>query len=74
MIDRYLSGLFVLAVSACTAEPRSAEFFENHPEEAVQVAGLCAAGAKGGDECVNAQAGIAAIEREARQDAYRRQF
>ena len=74
MIGQFLSSLLVLGVAACTAEPRSAEFFEDHPEEAVQVTALCATGAKGGDECVNAQAGIVAIEREARMDAYLRQF
>lgn len=73
MIDRLILGA-ALALAACAEEPRSGEYFERHPEEAVEVSALCATGAKGGDECVNAQAGIAAIEREARQDAYRRQF
>jgi len=73
-MGQYFSGLIVLCIAACTAEPRSAEFFEDHPEEAVQVTAMCATGAKGGDECINAQAGVAAMEREARMDAYRRQF
>lgn len=64
-----------LALSACAeGPPRSAEYFERHPEEAVEVSALCATGARGGDECVNAQAGLAAARREERMDAYRRQF
>lgn len=73
MIGRLFPGA-VLALAACAEEPRSAAYFERHPEEAVEVAALCATGAKGGDECANAQAGLAAIRREDRMDAYRRQF
>lgn len=73
MIGRLFLGA-VLALAACAEKPRSAEYFERHPEEAVEVSALCATGAKGGDECVNAQAGLAAVRREERMDAYRRQF
>lgn len=74
MIGQWTSGLLILIVAGCTAEPRSEDYFERHPEEAVQVTALCATGAKGGDECHNAQAGLAAIEREARMERYRREF
>lgn len=69
-----LAPALALALSACAEEPRSAAYFERHPEEALEVSAQCATGAKGGDECVNAQAGLAAARREARTDAYRRQF
>ncbi|MNR68923.1 hypothetical protein D3C85_1938090 [compost metagenome] len=35
---------------------------------------MCATGTKGGDECVNAQAALVTVEREARQERYRRGF
>lgn len=73
MIARLVLGA-VLGLTACAEEPRSAEYFERHPEEALEVAALCASGAKGGDECVNAQAGLSTLRREDRMDAYRRQF
>lgn len=50
---------------------RRSRVFQDHPEEAVQAAAMCATGTKGGEECVNAQAGIVAIEREARDERYR---
>jgi hypothetical protein len=74
VIGRLFLGAAVLTLTACAEEPRSAEYFEAHPQEAVEVSALCAAGAKGGDECANAQAGLAAARREARMDSYRRQF
>lgn len=73
MIGRLVLGA-TLALAACADEPRSVEFFEYHPEVALEVLTLCATGAKGGDECVNARAGLAAVRREERMDAYRRQF
>lgn len=74
MIGRGLSGLFLLALASCTAEPRSAEYFERHPDAATRLLAQCAAGARGGDECENAQQGLQAIEREARMEAYRQEF
>jgi hypothetical protein len=74
MTARVVLGAAALTLTACAEEPRSAEYFERHHEEALEVSTLCATGAKGGDECTNAQAGLAAARREERMAAYRRQF
>jgi hypothetical protein len=72
---RRVLGLFVLsALAACSPQPRSASYFEGHPEEAAKVVVDCAAGKHRGDECVNAKASAAEIRRKARMDAYKQNF
>jgi hypothetical protein len=66
--------LALAALAACSPEPRSASYFEANPEEAAKVADACKAGTHRGEECVNAQAGVAAAERAQRMEAYRKGF
>ena len=66
--------LALAALSACSPDPRSATYFEAHQEEAAKVVADCQTGAHRGQECVNAQAGVAAAKRDARMDAYRKGF
>lgn len=72
------SALIVAAAAAglagCSQEPRSVAYFEAHSEEAIRIAARCINGAHRGPECANAQAAIAAADRKARMDAYRRNF
>ncbi|MBI1198618.1 MAG: EexN family lipoprotein [Phenylobacterium sp.] len=49
-----------LALAACRPEPRSAAFFEAHPEVARRVADACRGGARRDAECQPAEAGLAA--------------
>lgn len=72
MIGRLILALAGLA--ACSSEPRSASYFEGHPEEAEQVAAACETGTHRGQECANAEAALAAAERKARMHAYRKGF
>jgi hypothetical protein len=67
-------GLTVAALAACSPQPRSASYFEAHQEEATKVVADCAAGSHRGQECVNAQAAVAAAKRDARIEAYRKGF
>jgi hypothetical protein len=73
-----MTRLFVLlalaALAACSPEPRSASYFEAHPEEATEVADACKTGAHRGQECVNAEAGVAAARRAERMNAFRKGF
>ena len=66
--------LAVAALAACSPEPRSASYFEANPEEAAKVADACKAGTHRGQECANAQAGVAAAKRTERMNAYRKGF
>jgi len=74
VIRRALGLLLLLALAACSPTPRSASYFEGHPEEAAQVVVDCAAGKHRGEECVNAKVGAAEIRREGRMDAYKKNF
>jgi hypothetical protein len=71
-------SMFVLPLAfnltACSAAPRSASYFQAHPQDAKAVAAACQAGAARGAECPNAQDGIAAAARDARMAAYRKSF
>ena len=71
---RLVLGLTLAGLAACSPEPRSATYFEAHQEEAAKVVADCQTGAHRGQECVNAQAAIAAAKRDARMDAYRKGF
>lgn len=61
-------------LAACSPEPRSASYFEAHQDEAAEVVANCQTGSHRGQECVNAQAAVAAAKRDARMDAYRKGF
>ncbi len=71
---RLVAGVALAALAACSPEPRSASYFEANPEEAAKVADACKAGTHRGEECVNAEAGVAAAQRAARMDAFRKGF
>lgn len=72
--SRWAVAAALAALAACSREPRSASYFEANPEEAAKVADACKAGAHRGEECVNAQAGVASAERAKRMEAYRKGF
>lgn len=74
MIRPLILGLTLGGMAACSAEPRSASYFEAHQDEAAKVVADCATGAHRGQECVNAQTAVAAAKRDARMDAYRKGF
>lgn len=72
---RCLLLAFTLAgLAACSPEPRSASYFEAHPEEAAKVVSDCKTGTHRGQECSNAQTAVAAAKRDERMDAYRKGF
>lgn len=71
---RRLCLTLVLIVGGCQAQPRSASYFEAHPEETASVLAECARGARRGAECDNARAAEGAIEAKARQDLFRKGF
>lgn len=72
---RYVATALALAgLAACSPAPRSASYFEAHPDEAAQVVADCKTGAHRGEECVNAQAAAAAAARAARMNAYKKNF
>ena len=64
----------VALTSGCSPQPRGADYFVAHPEEAAKVVADCSTGAHRGDECVNAKAGLAAGARDARIEAYKKGF
>lgn len=74
MIARLLSAVALVGLAACSPEPRSASYFAAHADEAAKVVADCKAGAHRGQECVNAEAGVASAKRDARIDAYRKGF
>lgn len=74
MIARLLSVAVILGLAACSPEPRSASYFAAHADEAAKVVADCKSGAHRGQECVNAEAGMASAKRDARMDAYRKGF
>jgi hypothetical protein len=72
MIRRGLGLLLIGVLVACSPQPRSASYFEGHPEEAAQIVVECAAGKYRGEACVNAKAGAAEIRWKARVAAYKK--
>jgi hypothetical protein len=74
MTRRVLGLLLLGALAACSPKPRSADYFVAHQEEAAQIVADCQTGAHRGAECVNAKAGVAAAKRDARMDAYKKNF
>jgi hypothetical protein len=72
---RWTPLLLTLAgLAACSPQPRSADYFVAHPEEAIRVAADCKRGAHRGEECVNATAGVAAAESAERTKLYKKSF
>lgn len=63
-----------LCLSGCQAKPRSASYFEAHPEDAQRVVMACKDGTHRGGECENARAGLAAIEADKRLKLFKRSF
>lgn len=68
---RSLWFLAVLTVGACSAEPRSASYFNEHPEEAAQVQSDCRKGIHRGQECENAELAMSKTERDRMIQSYR---
>lgn len=60
--------------AACNPQPRSADYFIAHQEEASRVVAACRRGDHRGDECMNARAGVAAAESAKRMQLYQRAF
>lgn len=48
----------IVLLAGCNREPRSAEFFAAHPEDARTVLASCTDGTHGGPECANAKDGL----------------
>lgn len=63
-----------LTLAACSAEPRSASYFETHRDVAQRVLADCLAGGHRGEECVNAEAATRAAAADARMARYRQAF
>jgi hypothetical protein len=61
-------------IGACQPQPRSASYFEAHPDETARVLAACAGGTHRGLECKNARAADGAIKAEARQALFRKGF
>jgi hypothetical protein len=74
MIRLLVLGATLAGLAACSPQPRSTSYFQAHHDEAAKVVADCQAGAHRGQECVNAQAAVAAAKRDARMDAYRKGF
>ena len=74
MIGRLALPLTLALLAACSPQPRSASYFQSHQAEAEQVVADCKTGSHRGQECVNAQASVAASRRDERMDAYRKGF
>lgn len=71
---RLLGSLLALTLSACSAEPLTAAYFQAHPDDAARVVKACEAGSHRGAECQNAEAAIIALKRDARMTRYRKAF
>jgi hypothetical protein len=63
-----------LVASGCQAPPRSASYFEAHPEEMAVILADCTRGAQRGRECDNARAADGALKAKARQALFRKGF
>jgi len=74
MMRPLVLALTLAGLAACSPQPRSSSYFEAHQAEAAKVVDDCKNGAHRGQECANAQAGVASAKRDARIDAYRKGF
>lgn len=64
--------LAMMLAAGCEAQPRNATHFHAHPDVARQVAGAGQSGDHRGDECGNAEAGLAAERCDERREMFRR--
>lgn len=74
MTGRATAILALAGLTSCSPAPRSVAYFQAHRAEAARVVTDCRTGAHRGQECVNAQAGVAAAAREARINRYKQNF
>lgn len=63
-----------IAVASCAPQPRSAAYFKAHHDEAAQVFKACKTGARRGEECQDAEAGVMDADAQARMKLYRKSF
>lgn len=61
-------------LAGCSPQARSVSYFEAHPQAAATMVAACRAGARGGVECDNAEAGQARAAANARMAIYRKAF
>lgn len=66
--------LALVALSACSPQPRAASYFRGHLDEAARVTADCARGARRGPECANADQAIAQDRAAARMAQYKKSF
>ena len=71
---RPVALLILGGLVACAPDPRATSFFAAHPKEAERVVAACARGDHRGAECEHALAGLAAIQQDARIEAFRKGF
>lgn len=67
-------ALATAALLGCSAEPRSASYFEEHPQETAQVVADCKDGSHRGEECNNADFAAAKARRKESMERYRAGF
>lgn len=64
--------LLGLTLSACgQSEPRSAQYFEAHVDEAREIVAACRNGSERGDECANADIAVQTVEGRERFERFR---
>ena len=66
--------ILALMLAGCQPEPRSASYFEAHPDEARRVVERCRQGTHRGSECDHAQAGLAALQADKRMELFKKSF
>lgn len=64
----------VLSLAGCSRDPRSASYFEAHPDETNRVLSDCKSGTHRGAECENASAADAKRKSDARLELYKSAF
>lgn len=64
----------LVGLAACQPEPRSASYFEAHPQERVEVVADCRIGTHRGEECKNAQFAAEKAARTKTMNDYRSGF
>ena len=65
-------ALATMLTAGCEAKPRSATYFHAHPDVARQLADACRLGDHRGEECRNAEEGLAAERIDQRLEMFRR--
>lgn len=68
---RSFSLLPLLLLTACSAEPRSASYFAENPQEAAKVVADCKSGEHRGQECQHAELAVSNAERDRVIQKYR---